>query len=177
MASLEAIVNTVVGRDHSSEVLSVDKFLGDDAIRLLAKKLTGNKLKRRIVLRGNCIGPTGAEALAGLLKDNAILTFMSLEWNQIGSEGTALLAGALATNTGLTHLDLRNNGVGDDGALALVEALTKNDSVKTLDLRWNQVPLTGHSHTPLLCRPLTHHNCCLFVCLLLVFDVDVDVYV
>lgn len=57
--SLDAIVTAIVGRDNSSEVLCIDKFLGDDAIRLLSSKLAGNNHKEKLVLRGNCIGPSG----------------------------------------------------------------------------------------------------------------------
>ena len=59
--SIESIVSAIIGKDNSSEVLCIDKFLGDEAIRLLSTKLAGNKLKQRLVLRGNCIGPTGKD--------------------------------------------------------------------------------------------------------------------
>lgn len=58
-ASIDTIVTAIIGKDHTSEVLCIDKFLGDDAIRLLSSRLSGNKLKQRLILRGNCIGPTG----------------------------------------------------------------------------------------------------------------------
>lgn len=58
--SLESIVTAILGRDHSSEVLCIDRFLGDDAIRLLASKVSCNQNKEKLVLRGNCIGPTGS---------------------------------------------------------------------------------------------------------------------
>ena len=61
-ASLDTIVTAIIGKDHTSEVLCIDKFLGDDAIRLLSSRLAGNKLKHRLVLRGNCIGPTGEKS-------------------------------------------------------------------------------------------------------------------
>ena len=59
LGSLESIVSAILGRDNSSEVVCIDKFLGDDAINLLADKLECNRNKERLVLRGNCIGPTG----------------------------------------------------------------------------------------------------------------------
>lgn len=59
LGSLESIVSAILGRDNSSEVVCIDKFLGDDAIRLLAEKLECNRNKEKLVLRGNCIGPTG----------------------------------------------------------------------------------------------------------------------
>lgn len=57
--NLDSIVTAIVGRDTSCEVLCIDKFLGDDAIRLLSNKLAGNNHKEKLVLRGNCIGPSG----------------------------------------------------------------------------------------------------------------------
>jgi hypothetical protein len=61
--SLESIVTAIVGRDNSCEVLCIDKFLGDDAIRLLSNKLAGNSHKEKLVLRGNCIGPSGCNGV------------------------------------------------------------------------------------------------------------------
>lgn len=84
--NLESIVKSIIGRDQSSEVLCVDKFLGDDVICLLSEKLKGNQTKRKLVLRGNCIGRGGAEALGSVLKENNNLHFISLEWNQIGEQ-------------------------------------------------------------------------------------------
>jgi hypothetical protein len=59
LGSLESIVDSIIGRKESSEIICIDKFLGDDAIRLLSSKLSGNNVKKRLVLRGNCIGPQG----------------------------------------------------------------------------------------------------------------------
>jgi hypothetical protein len=92
------------------------------------------------VLRGNCIGVQGAQALADLLRSGAApIQSLSLEWNQIGSPGTIFIASAIANNNTLTYLDLRNNGVGDEGACELATALINNDSVRVVDLRWNQI--------------------------------------
>ena len=57
--TLESTISSIIGRDNSSEVICIDKFLGDDAIKLLADKLECNRNKEKLVLRGNCIGPTG----------------------------------------------------------------------------------------------------------------------
>jgi Ran GTPase-activating protein (RanGAP) involved in mRNA processing and transport len=141
MSGFDFVVSSIVGRHESPEVICIDKFLGDDAIRLLSSKINGNMSKRRLVLRGNCIGPAGAEALAAVLREKSNFSFISLEWNQIGSEGTTFLSEALTFNTNLIHLDLRNNGISDEGAYCLAKALGSNDTLKTLDLRWNQVEL------------------------------------
>jgi hypothetical protein len=136
-----SLVETMSGSSSSDEISCVDRFLGDEAINILCDKIKSNHLdnKRRMVLRGNCVGVSGAKALSELLKYHHSLQFISLEWNQIGSAGVQYLAEALKRNEGLTHLDLRNNGIDNEGAIALSSALNDNNKLKVLDLRWNQV--------------------------------------
>ena len=52
-------------------------------------------------LRGNSIGPAGAESLARALKTNTTLTNLDLSSNNLGSAGAESLAKALETNTTL----------------------------------------------------------------------------
>ena len=60
-------------------------------------------------LRGNNIGPSGAEAIAEALKVNRVLTSCDLSRNIIGVEGAKALASALwrstsgADQVGLAH--------------------------------------------------------------------------
>ena len=142
----DKLIASIIGRDDSDEVVCIDKFIGDEQMQLLVSRLrsAGMRGKRRIALRGNCIGGSGAKALADLLRNNTTLEYVSLEWNQIGSTGCTLLAEALRSNNTITHLDLRNNGIADDGAIALSSALlSSGKSVKMLDLRWNQISDKG----------------------------------
>lgn len=143
--NVEKLVHAICGNDASDEISSVDRFLGDEAINMLCNNLKSahHVNKKKVILRGNCIGSVGAAAVGDLLKNNDSLKFLSLEWNQIGSVGSKLLADALKQNRGLTHLDLKNNGINNEGAMALAEALRYNNSLKTLDLRWNQVYIYG----------------------------------
>lgn len=70
MSSLDFIVTSIIGRNESSEVICIDKFLGDDAIRLLSNKINGNMSKRRLVLRGNCIGPGGKARIRPIFRQH-----------------------------------------------------------------------------------------------------------
>lgn len=139
-------MNNIFGADGSDEVVCIDRFLGDEAVNLICQRLRGTDLgtKKRLILRGNCIGHTGARALGDLLKSSNELRFLSVEWNQVGSAGARSIADGLVIHQGLTHLDLRNNAIDNDGAIALALSLMNNNkSVKTLDLRWNKIEDKG----------------------------------
>lgn len=120
------------------ELTYKDKFLGDENIKQLCERLKLDE-RKKLVLRGNYIGVTGAKAIADLLVEQNSLVFISLEWNIIGSTGAQYFAQALLSNRSLAHLDLRNNSINNEAAIALAEAIVKNKTLKTLDLRWNQV--------------------------------------
>ena len=120
----------------------LDKFLGDEGIAGLCNKLQSKPCKR-LVLRGNCLGESGAAIMAEYIAKTDILEELSLEWNQIGGAGAKHLARALERNVSLEKLDLRNNSIRNDGAIALAEALKINKSVTDLDLRWNKVEDAG----------------------------------
>eukprot|EP01041_Mallomonas_annulata_P011149 gene11149-23308_t len=139
----------------SDEILCIDKFIGDEVCSQLAIRLKDDTTKKRMVLRGNCIGPDGAQSLSKMLAVNKFIDFVSLEWNEVGSPGVAFLASSLETNTVLTSLDLRNNGITNDGAIVLANALNKNHTLKFLDLRWNQIGDAGGKsfELPLTTRP------------------------
>ncbi len=115
-----------------------DKFLRDEAIKKLCDKLRIQP-KRKLILRGNFIAGTGAQAIAELVATQDELTELSLEWNQLGNKGGIYFADALKTNRSLLTLDLKNNSIGSDAAISLAEAIFENPMLKTLDLRWNQV--------------------------------------
>ena len=146
MSTIEKIVNNIFGADGSDEVVCIDRFLGDEAIGIICERLRNSQYsrKKRLVCRGNCIGPAGASSIADLVRNTKTLQFVSLEWNQIGSPGAKAFADSLQQNKCLTHLDLRNNGIDNDGAIALALEVLNNDSLKTLDLRWNKVCVTFH---------------------------------
>ncbi len=143
--NVEKLVNAICSDSGGDEISSVDRFLGDEAINMLCTNLKSAHFvsKKRLILRGNCIGTSGAGAVGDLLKHNDTLKVVSLEWNQIGSIGAKLLAESLKHNRGLTHLDLKNNGINNEGAMALAESLRYNNALKILDLRWNQIEDNG----------------------------------
>ncbi len=122
----------------NEDISYMDKFLGDENIAVLAEKLKVST-KRKLVLRGNSIGSTGAKSLADLVAAQDSLIHLSLEWNHIGSNGAEFFAEALLTNRSLSYLDLRNNSIGSEAAVSLAESLARNNTLRTLDLRWNQV--------------------------------------
>lgn len=115
-----------------------DKFLGDEVIGLLCQKLRTNE-KKKLILRGNYLGSTGAKAIADLITTQDSLEHISLEWNQICGTGGEYFAEALKSNRSVIYLDLRNNNITSDAAIALAETMATNKTLRTLDLRWNQV--------------------------------------
>lgn len=120
----------------------LDKFLGDEGVADLCDRLMKKPCKR-LILRGNCLGESGAATMAEYIAKSEDLEELSLEWNQIGSSGAKHLARALERNVSLEKLDLRNNAIRNDGAVALAEALKINKSITELDLRWNKVEDAG----------------------------------
>eukprot|EP01036_Dinobryon_divergens_P005809 gene5809-7695_t len=141
--------------NSSDDVSYIDKFIGDEVCTQLAERLRDNSSKRRLILRGNCIGPSGAHALSQMLLSNKSIEYISLEWNEISSSGVLFLAASLGRNNSLIALDLRNNGVKDDCTIALSKAVEENTQLKTLDLRWNQISDIGalNFEQPLINRP------------------------
>lgn len=126
----------------TEELTFSDKFIGDEKISDLCEQLKSVK-KKRLLLRGNNLGRSGAQTVADFLEQNSSVVFLSMEWNFIGSQGADCLARALTANRTLTHLDLKNNTIGSDGAIALAESLKVNMTITTLDLRWNKIDDQG----------------------------------
>lgn len=119
-----------------------DKFIGDDKIPQLCAKLKSVQ-KKKLILRGNNLGPVGAQAVADFIADSDSIQQISLEWNLFGNAGAEYIAHALETNRSLVLLDLKNNSISSDGAAALADAIMRNNVLTTLDLRWNQIDDRG----------------------------------
>jgi len=132
--SAESIV-----RSASDELVLIDKFVGDELTADLAFLLKKNGNIKRLTLRGNCIGPQGAQALASMLEENTCLESVSLEWNQMGNAGALAMANALTKNHTLRSIDFRNNNIADEGAIALATSMRLNTVVTSIDLRWNVI--------------------------------------
>jgi Ran GTPase-activating protein (RanGAP) involved in mRNA processing and transport len=141
ISSLDGNVDRLVDQIMSSgtdDVLYRDKFLRDDTIKKLCDMLKIQP-KKKLILRGNFIAASGAEAIADVVASQDSLAELSLEWNQLGTNGAIYFAKALKTNRSIVTLDLKNNNIGSDGAVALSEALMENPVLRSLDLRWNKV--------------------------------------
>eukprot|EP01035_Chromulina_nebulosa_P039231 gene39231-53035_t len=146
----EKIVKSVLGLgskstvEDISEIICVDRFIGDDLMRQICRMLTEGQVKNltKMVLRGNNIGSAGVQALSAFLARNKSLQHLSLEWNHIGAMGCKYLADAISKDSNpdlqLSFLDLRNNNIDSEGAMHLAEALKSNTTITTLDLRWNK---------------------------------------
>jgi len=128
--------------DRNPELCVIDKFLGVGDVAELCARLKDNGTKKRLVLKGNCLGASGAGVLSEFLATNSSIETLSLEWNQLGNEGCALLAKSLST-CGVVELDLRNNNIKSEGAMAIAKAVMANGTITTIDLRWNQVEDNG----------------------------------
>ena len=125
--------------DRHPELCVIDKFLGPSDVTEICERLRNQSAtKRRLVLKGNCLGSAGASVLADYLRENVSMQHVSLEWNQLGDAGVVSLASALPTCR-VVELDLRNNNVQSAGAKALARAIMMNESIKVLDIRWNQL--------------------------------------
>ena len=129
------------------DIIEIDKFLGDTEINKLVSKVTNNGnsnsiVPRNVILRGNCIGISGAQSIADMITLGCLKS-LSLEWNSIGSTGAACIGRALDNDSTLKHLDLRNNGITDEGAISLSKSLQHNTTLKSLDLRWNSISDKG----------------------------------
>ena len=129
------------------EVLSVLDLSGngiqDAGTEALSEALRCCKLQR-LSLASNCIGPSGALAVAGVLKQvYKSLDTLDLSCNRLGDVGAVCLAGGLKHCSILKHLHLNCNFVGDDGAVALARCLQTCNQLTTLNLSDNEIGDSG----------------------------------
>ena len=138
-----AIANALRG----CEVLSVLDLSGngiqDAGTEALSEALRCCKLQR-LSLASNCMGPSGALAVAGVLKHVCIsLDTLDLSCNRLGDVGVVCLAGGLKHCSCLKQLHLNCNFVGDDGAMALARCLQTCNQLTTLNLGDNEIGDSG----------------------------------
>ena len=129
------------------EVLSVLDLSGngiqDAGAEALSEALRSCKLQR-LSLSSNCMGPSGALAVAGVLKHvYKSLDTLDLSWNGLGDVGAVCLAGGLKHCSCLKQLHLNFNFVGDDGAMALARCLQTCNQLTTLNLSDNEIGDSG----------------------------------
>ena len=129
------------------EVLSVLDLSGnviqDAGTEALSEALRSCKLQR-LSLASNCMGPSGALAVAGVLKlVYKSLDNLDLSYNRLGDVGAACLAGGLKHCSCLKQLHLNSNFVGDGGAMALARCLQTCIQLTTLNLSDNEIGDSG----------------------------------
>ena len=129
------------------EVLSVLDLSGngiqDAGTEALSEALRCCKLQR-LSLASNCIGPSGALAVAGVLKHvYKSLDTLDLTCNRLGDVGAVCLAGGLNHCSCLKQLHLNFNFVGDEGAMALARCLQTCNQLTTLNLSDNKIGDSG----------------------------------
>ena len=129
------------------EVLSVLDLSGngiqDAGTEALSEALRSCKLQR-LSLASNCMGPSGALAVAGILKHvYKSLDTLDLSCNRLGDVGAVCLAGGLKHCSCLKQLHLNRNLVGDDGAMALARCLQTCNQLTTLNLSDNEIGDSG----------------------------------
>ena len=129
------------------EVLSVLDLSGngiqDAGTEALSEALRSCKLQR-LSLASNCMGPSGALAVAGVLKHvYKSLDTLDLSCNRLGDVGAVCLAGGLIHCSCLKQLHLNVNFVGDEGAMALARCLQTCNQLTTLNLSDNEIGDSG----------------------------------
>ena len=129
------------------EVLSVLDLSGngiqDAGTEALSEALRSCKLQR-LSLASNCMGPSGALAVAGVLKHvYKSLDTLDLSCNRLGDVGAVCLAGGLKHCSCLKQLHLNCNFVGNDGAMALARCLKSCNQLTTLNLNDNEIGDSG----------------------------------
>ena len=128
-------------------LLSVQDLSGngiqDAGTEALSEALRSCKLQR-LSLASNCMGPSGALAVAGVLKHvYKSLDTLDLSCNRLGDVGAVCLAGGLKHCSCLKQLHLNCNFVGDDGAMALARCLQTCNQLTTLNLSDNEIGDSG----------------------------------
>jgi len=89
---------------------------------------------RRLILKGNQIGDSGAIELSKAIIRKIHLVELNLRSNLIGTNGAKSLAYSLVENKYLKSLNLHSNWIGPIGARAISLALTKNKVLEKINL-------------------------------------------
>lgn len=93
------------------------------------------------------LGDVGALGVAEMLMDASCpLRKLDLRSNSLGSTGASIISRALGVNESLEVLCLGKNNIDDVGIKSLVDALQRNKSLRTLDVQYNQITDVGANH-------------------------------
>ena len=138
---------TIAHALRGCEVLSVLNLGGngiqDAGTEALSEALRSCKLQK-LSLASNCMGPSGALAVAGVLKHvYKFLDTLDLSYNILGDVGADRLAGGLKHCNCLKQLHLNHNFVGVYGAVALARCLQTCNQLTTLNLSDNKIGDSG----------------------------------
>ena len=138
-----AIAHALRGCEVLSELDLSGNVIQDAGTESLSEALRCCKLQR-LSLASNCMGPSGALAVAGVLKHvYKSLDTLDLSYNRLGDVGAVCLAGGLKHCSCLKQLHLNSNFVGDDGAMALARCLQTCIQLTTLNLSDNEIGVSG----------------------------------
>ena len=139
-------MGSILSSSVGDEVSVVDKFLGNEALRILCRRLqeregegegTGGGAGAGAEA-GAGAGPSSSHSHRGEKKKK-----LTLRGNNIGAEGAAHLAGMLRECHSIEALSLEWNQIGSHGAASLAEALECNRGLVHLDLRNNSIDNDG----------------------------------
>jgi Ran GTPase-activating protein (RanGAP) involved in mRNA processing and transport len=128
------------GRLHTLDLSNTPSF-GDAGCAHLARLLADCPTLKELSLRGDRIGPDGADALAQAIAPAARPT--SPADQNLSQSPRARLSTPPARRSRLESLDLRRNVVGDAGAAALAAALARGAPLRELDVSGNWVTGRG----------------------------------
>ena len=105
---------------------------------------------RELFLSGNCIGDSGARALAQALRSNTCLEMLVIYSCSISDEGARCLLGAIkSSNRTIRCLDIYDNYISEDIAVAIKSACRDNVSKLTmLDEKLNVLDHIPELNTP-----------------------------
>ena len=138
-----AIAHALRGCEELSVLDLSGNGIQDTGTEALSEALRCCKLQR-LSLASNCLGPSGALAVAGLLKlVYKSLDTLDLSCNRLGDVGAVCLAGGLKDCSCLKQLHLNRNFVGDYGALALARCSQTCNQLTTLNLSDNEIGDSG----------------------------------
>lgn len=119
-------------------------FLGDGYTAALASAVTLMPSLRVLDLRGNRIGPAGAEALCRALSSaSARPRELALADNPLQARGAAAVARCVVVCNSFKLLNLERCGLGDEGAVVLGRELARQQSLHVLLAGANRIDLRG----------------------------------
>jgi Ran GTPase-activating protein (RanGAP) involved in mRNA processing and transport len=143
---------------HFLESLDLSyNLVTDDGIAELCNGLIGNTSLRlkKLILRGNTIGPKGCDTLCQKLKNNQSLQRLDLSQNPLGRVGGLMLVEFLQGNPQLMEVSLADTEIDIDVLVAISAVLlTGSSRLKVCNLENPRIQTLQEDHTVHLGRML-----------------------